>query len=71
MTPARGVLKERIFSALQELNKEWQFSSCNQLTESDCEDLGININCNQRPSTGESGPTSADADTRPTMRLTR
>ena len=44
----QGVLKARIIAALQELNKEWSFSSCNQLTEEDCEDLGININCNRR-----------------------
>jgi len=44
----KGVLKQRIISALQELNKEWGFSSCNQLTEDDCEDLGVKINCNRR-----------------------
>ena len=63
----KGVLKERIVTALQELNKEWSFSSCNQLTESDCEDLGVNINCNQRPSTlngGGPGEQPAAAATR-------
>ena len=44
----KGVLKARIIAALQELNKEWSFSSCNKLTESDCDDLNININCNRR-----------------------
>ena len=46
----KGVLKKRIIDALQELNKEWSFSSCNQLTEEECKDLGINIQCNRRPS---------------------
>merc|ERR1719410_3241167 len=44
----KGVLKKRIIDALQELNKEWNFSSCNQLTEEECKDLGINIQCNRR-----------------------
>ena len=43
-------MKKRIIDALQELNKEWSFSSCNQLTEEECKDLGINIQCNRRPS---------------------
>ena len=49
----KGVLKSRIIEALQELNKEWNFSSCNTLTESDCDDLGVNINC-QRNAGGSS-----------------
>ncbi|XP_040577922.1 uncharacterized protein uif [Lepeophtheirus salmonis] len=46
----KGVLKSKIVNALQQLNKEWKFSSCSQLTEQECEDLGININCNIRGS---------------------
>jgi len=51
----KGVLKARLIAALQELNKEWNFSSCNKLTESECEDLNININCNKRPGTSQTG----------------
>ena len=46
----KGVLKARIIAALQELNKEWNFSPCNSLTEEECDDLGINIQCNRRQS---------------------
>lgn len=53
----KGVLKERIISALQELNKEWNLSSCNNLKEDECKDLGININCNRRPSSDGNEPT--------------
>lgn len=52
------MLRARIITALQELNKEWNFSSCNQLTLEDCEDLGIDINCNKRRSSGTSDASS-------------
>ena len=48
----KSVLKDKIQKALQELNNEWKFSSCQQWNEEDCEDLGININCNKRKSSG-------------------
>ena len=54
----KGVLKQRIISALQDLNKEWNFSSCNRLTEEDCKDLGININCNRRPAKSDGSSSS-------------
>ncbi len=53
----KGVLKQRIIDALRELNKEWNFSSCNRLTEEECKDLGININCNRRASKDSDGLT--------------
>ena len=54
-------MKARIIAALQELNKEWSFSSCNKLTESECKDLNININCNRRPG-GSGTPNAAASD---------
>ena len=41
----KNTLKDKIISALQELNREWSFSTCNQLSELQCPDLGINIQC--------------------------
>ena len=49
----QSVLKDKIKNALQELNDEWKFSSCQQLNEAECKDLGININCNKRKSSGK------------------
>jgi hypothetical protein len=48
--------------ASQELNKEWSFSSCNKLTESECKDLNININCNRRPSGSNNANAAANDD---------
>jgi hypothetical protein len=64
----QGVLKARIIAALQELNKEWSFSSCNKLTEAECEDLNININCNRRPG-NSAGNANAAANEDTTLRL--
>ena len=49
----KSVLKDKIRKALQELNDEWKFSSCdfNQINDGECENLGININCNKRKTT--------------------
>ena len=40
-----GVLKEKIINALEQLNKEWKFSTCDKISENDCEGLGVNIDC--------------------------
>ena len=40
-----GVLKNKIISALEDLNKEWRFSTCDKISEKDCEGLGVNIDC--------------------------
>lgn len=40
-----GVLKDRIITALEDLNKEWKFSTCDKISEEDCEGLGVNIDC--------------------------
>ena len=41
----QGVLKSKIITALQELNKEWRFSACDKISEEECEGLGVNIDC--------------------------
>ena len=41
----QGVLRNKIITALQELNKEWRFATCDKITQEDCEGLNININC--------------------------
>ena len=53
----KGVLESRIVEALEDLNNEWKFSTCTKFTKDECEDWGININCNKR-STGAAGPQS-------------
>ena len=55
-------MKARIIAALQELNKEWSFSSCNKLSESECKDLNININCNRRPGGNANANAAASED---------
>ena len=40
-----GVLKDKIITALEELNKEWRFSTCEKISEEDCDGLGVNIDC--------------------------
>ena len=40
-----GVLKDKIITALEELNKEWRFSTCDKISEEECEGLGVNIDC--------------------------
>jgi len=40
-----GVLKEKIINALEQLNKEWKFSTCDKISENDCDGLGVNIDC--------------------------
>ena len=49
----KGVLESKITDALEALNKEWKFSTCSKFTRDECQDWGININCNQR--SGSSG----------------
>jgi len=39
----QGVLKNKIIAALQELNREWKYSTCDKIDE--CKGLDININC--------------------------
>jgi len=39
------VLKDKIITALEELNKEWRFSTCDKISEADCAGLGVNIDC--------------------------
>ena len=52
-------MRARIIAALQELNKEWSFSTCNQLTFEDCDDLGVNVNCQRRPGSDSTGSVAA------------
>ena len=58
-------------TALQELNKEWGFSSCNKLTEAECEDLNININCNRRPANNNNANAAANDDQSLRLRFKR
>ena len=48
----QGVLKDKIINALQNLNKEWRFSACDNIAEGECEGLGVNVNCIQKSSGG-------------------
>ena len=50
----QGVLKDKIISALQDLNKEWRFSACDKISEEECEGLGVNVNCIQKATGGRS-----------------
>merc|ERR1719282_869009 len=50
----KGVLKDKIIKALQELNKEWRFSACDKISEEECEGLGVNVNCIQKATGGRS-----------------
>jgi len=46
----QGVLKTKIINALQELNKEWRFSACDKISEKECADLGVKVDCIQKSS---------------------
>ena len=54
----KGVLQQRIVDALEELNKEWKFSTCTKFSEDECADWGININCNKRTSVAQQSSNS-------------
>ena len=46
----QGVLKDKIIRALQALNEEWRFSACDKISEEECADLGVKVDCVKKPS---------------------
>merc|ERR1712038_2034034 len=46
----KGVLKDKIINALQGLNEEWRFSACDKISEEECRDLGVKVDCVKKAS---------------------
>ena len=46
----KGVLKDKIINALQGLNEEWRFSACDKISQGECKDFNVDINCVKKAS---------------------
>ena len=46
----KGVLKDKIINALQGLNEEWRFSACDKISQEECKDFNVDINCVKKAS---------------------
>jgi len=44
-TTGKGVLKEKIITALQGLNEEWKFSACDKISKEECKGFDVDVNC--------------------------